>query len=172
MHGAVAKVDQFLRMSDGPVRAAATFMAVVRAGDGVAAAQGLCKGGGIDGTCPTAVAFLPVWPFQADAAGSQRANLMFESRLGRVTPRTSQCAGTAPGPADGAPGAAGAGAARSGTLVAAVMSVYGSFTFSRFSHPCCAYAAWLLNRIAAGMSHETLVGTLAPLADLRSAPHR
>ena len=60
MHGAIPEVDQFLRMSDGPVRAAATFMAVVGAGDGVAAAQGLCKGGGVDGACPAAVAFLPV----------------------------------------------------------------------------------------------------------------
>src|SRR5687768_14839701 len=103
--------------------------------------------------------------FQADAAGSQRANLIFESRLGRMTPRTSQCAGTTPGPADGAPGAAGAGAVRSGTLVAAVMRVYGTLTFTRFSHPCCAYAPWLLNRIAAGMSHERLVSTMSPLAD-------
>src|SRR5687767_4054547 len=110
--------------------------------------------------------------FQADAAGSQRANLILESRLGRMTPRTSQWAGTAPAPAVGAPGAAGAGAARSGTLVAAVMSVYGSFMFTRFSHPCCADAVWLLNRIAAGMSQETLVSTLSPLADLRSAPPR
>src|SRR4029453_3652252 len=60
VHGAIPKVDQFLRMSDGPVRAAATFMAIVGAGDGVAAAQGLCKGGGVDGACPAAVAFLPV----------------------------------------------------------------------------------------------------------------
>src|SRR6185503_2734015 len=109
---------------------------------------------------------------QADVAGSQRANLMLESPLGRITPRTSQCAGTAPGPAGGAPGAAGAGAAPSGTLVAAVMSVYGSFRFTRFSHACCAYTAWLLNRTAAGMSHETLVSTLSPFADLRSAPRR
>src|SRR5688572_30524840 len=110
--------------------------------------------------------------FQADAAGSQRANLIFESRLGRMTPRTSQWAGTTPGPAGGAPGAAGPGAAPSGTLVAAVMSVYGSFRFTRFSHACCAYAAWLPNTIAAGMSHETRVSTLSPLADLRSDPHR
>src|SRR5688572_20751160 len=101
-------------------------------------------------------------PFQAVAAGSQRANLISESRLGRMTPRTSQCAGTAPGPADGAPAAVGAGAARSGTHVAAVMSVYGTFRFTRSSHPCCAYAAWLLNRNAAGMSHVTLVSTLSP----------
>src|SRR5688572_9123937 len=110
-------------------------------------------------------------PFQADVAGSQRANLILESPLGRVTPRTSQWAGTMPGPAGGAPRAAGAGAAPSGTLVAAVMSVYGSFRFTRFSHTCCAYTAWLLNTNAAGMSHETLVSTLSPLADLRSAPH-
>src|SRR6185503_18066911 len=108
--------------------------------------------------------------FQADAAGSQRANLILESRLGRMTPRTSQWAGTVPGPAGGAPRAAGAGAAPSGTLVAAVMSVYGSFKFTRFSHPCWAYTAWLLNRNAAGISHETLVSTLSPLADLKSAP--
>src|SRR6185436_2610346 len=101
--------------------------------------------------------------FQADAEGNQRANLMLESRLGRMTPRTSQWAGTVPGVAGGAPGAAGAGAAPSGTLVAAVMSVYGSFRFTRFSHACCAYTAWLLNRTAAGMSHETLVSTLSPL---------
>src|SRR5687768_8860338 len=97
--------------------------------------------------------------FQADAAGSQSANLISESRLGRMTPRTSQCAGTVPCPADGAPGAAGAGAAPSGTLIAAVMSVYGNFTFTRFSHACCAYTAWLPNRTAAGTSHETLVNT-------------
>src|SRR5687767_10674880 len=111
-------------------------------------------------------------PFQAEAVGSQRANLILESLLGRMTPRTSQWAGTVPGPAGGAPGAAGAGAAASGTVVAAVMSVYGSFRFTRFSHACCAYTAWLLNRNAAGMSHETLVSTLSPLADLRSAPHQ
>src|SRR5688572_18745256 len=110
--------------------------------------------------------------FQADAAGSQRANLILESPVGRMTPRTSQWAGTVPGPAGGAPGAAGADAAPSGTLAAAVMSVYGSFRFTRFSHACCASAAWLLNRNAAGMSHETLVSTLSPLADLRSAPLR
>src|SRR4029453_10408179 len=85
-------------------------------------------------------------PFQADAAGSQRANLISESRLGRVTPRTSQWAGTVPGPAGGAPGAAGAGAAPSGTLVAEMMSVYGSFRFTRFSHTCCADTAWLVKR--------------------------
>ena len=38
------------------------------------------------------------WAFQAGAAGSQRANLISESRLGRMTPRTSQWAGTAPDP--------------------------------------------------------------------------
>src|SRR5688572_15404714 len=111
-------------------------------------------------------------PFQADAAGSQRANLIWESPLGRVTPRTSQWAGTVPGPAAGAPGAAGAGVAPSGTLVAAVMSVYGSFRFTSSSHPCCAYAVWLLNRTAAEMSHTTLVSTSSPLADLRSVPDR
>src|SRR4029078_12926600 len=60
MHGAVPKVDQFLRMSDGPVRAAAPFMSISGSGDGVTAAQGLCKGGGVDRACPTAVAFLPI----------------------------------------------------------------------------------------------------------------
>src|SRR5687767_11485422 len=60
MYGAIPEVDQFLRMSDGPVGAAATFMTIVGAGDGVPAAQGFCKGGGIDGACPAAVAFLPV----------------------------------------------------------------------------------------------------------------
>src|SRR5688500_4058024 len=104
--------------------------------------------------------------FQADATGSQRANLILESRVGRMTPRTSQWAGTVPAPAAGAPGAAGAGAALSGTLLAAVMSVSGSFRFTRFSH-ACAYAASLLNRIATGMSHETLVSTLSPLAGLQ-----
>src|SRR5688500_9055850 len=109
--------------------------------------------------------------FQAVAAGSQRANLISESRLGRITPRTSQWAGTATGLAGGAPGAVGADAAPTGTLVAEVMSVYGSFRFTRFSHPCCASAVWLPNRIVAGMSHETLVSTLSPLcATLTSAP--
>ena len=61
--------------------------------------------------------------FQAEAAGNQRANLTSESRLGCMTPRTSQWAGTVPGLAGGAPGAAGAGAGPSGTLVAEVMSV-------------------------------------------------
>ena len=98
MDGAIPEVDQFLRMSDGPVRAAATFMAIVGAGDGVAAAQGSAK---------EAVLMAPAQPplpscrclaFQADAAGSQ-ANLILESRLGRMTPRTSQWAGTPDPPA-------------------------------------------------------------------------
>src|SRR6185503_2357392 len=60
MDGAIPKVDQFLRMADGPVRAGATFVAIVGAGDGVAAAHRLSKGRGVDGACPAAVAFLPV----------------------------------------------------------------------------------------------------------------
>src|SRR6187455_1554425 len=99
--------------------------------------------------------------FQAEA-GSQRANLISESRLGRITPRTSQWAGRTPGLAGGASGAVGPGAAPSGTLVAEVTSVSGSFRFTRFSHPCWAYAGRPANRIAAGMIHETLVITRSP----------
>src|SRR5436190_1146887 len=103
-------------------------------------------------------------PFHAGAAGSQSAKLMLESRLGCSTPRTSQWPGTGPEPPGGAPGAAGAGAAPSGTLVAEVMSVYGSFRFARSSHLSCACAAWIVNSIAAGMGHETFVGTLRLLS--------
>src|SRR5437773_10020958 len=59
MDGAIAEVDQFLRMPDGPVRAAA-FMAIVGSGDGVTAAQRLCKSGGVDGAGPAAVALLTI----------------------------------------------------------------------------------------------------------------
>src|SRR4029453_8232494 len=75
MHGAIPKVDQFLRMSDGPVRAAATFMAIVGAGDGVAAAQGVCKGVGVEGPDPAAVAFLPVLAVPGGRRGQPEGKL-------------------------------------------------------------------------------------------------
>src|SRR3982751_1332617 len=84
------------------------------------------------GSAKAAVLIAPAQPplpscryfaFQTDVAGSQRANLISESRLGRMTPRTSQWAGITRGVGGGAPPPPGAGAAPSGTLAAEVMSV-------------------------------------------------
>ena len=92
MHGAIPEVDQFLRMPDGPVRAATTFMAVVGAGDGVTAAQGLCKGGSVDGACPATVAFLPVLGVPGGRRRQPEGKLDF-----RIAARTYHAANVAMG---------------------------------------------------------------------------
>ena len=60
MYGAIAEVDQFLRMPDGPVRATATFVAIVGSSYGVTAAHRLSKSGGVNRACPAAVALLAI----------------------------------------------------------------------------------------------------------------
>src|SRR5215471_2408433 len=84
---------------------------------------------------------LPSWwylPFHA-VAGSQSANLISESLLGRIAPLTSQCAGTViAGAVPAAPGPAGAENGPVGTMIAAVTTVRESFRLVRLSHDCCA----------------------------------
>src|SRR5580765_171660 len=61
MYGAIAEVDQFLRVPNRPIRTAATFVAVVGSSDGVTAAHWISKRAGVNRACPAAVALLAIF---------------------------------------------------------------------------------------------------------------
>src|SRR5215813_15401166 len=78
------------------------------------------------------------FPFQS-VAGSQTANLISESLDGRMTPLTSQCAGTViVGVFAAPPGPSVAEKGPAGIIAAEVIDVRDSFKSFKLSHDCCA----------------------------------
>src|SRR5579863_10772790 len=77
VHGAIPEIDQLLRVSDCPRCAGATLVTVVGSCRGVTTLQGLGKPGGVDRSCPAAIAKLQIFSIP-----SARRNPQLEMDLG------------------------------------------------------------------------------------------